>query len=399
MNVFLLRDVLSERYNSHYTELRNKLINLSTKGPLCINCNPHSSRAVGHSMQKSLKLKFQNAVNQIAFADGDTPALFVGGRRRNRKKRKNKNGQNKKKTKKETEQEAPILLTSVTPDFEYYEDFKPRKSTVSCLDIEEPMFIYEPVKNKQTLITVQTEYDSLYNSNESLDSTKTRRDSGCEDEEKLTDDDDDDNNSNDHVEANNTIKDKIDETVKFPRLHSRDSGVYDDVEDDVTSVDDAGFYDESVDESLVSTSDESEVVASIKDELAKAESDLVSSADVTGDDETFEEIDLTNNDEDESEQDNVNSTVESNNVQNEIKIITEIDHISDREHFLNIVDDDDDIIFDISQLELNTTQDDISNIGKENFQLNHDKGSSRGRVIDSNCSIKTSYNTKPACLH
>jgi hypothetical protein len=40
-------------------------------------------------------------------------------------------------------------------------------------------------------------------------------------------------------------------------------------------------------------------------------------------------------------------------------------------------DDDDDIIFDISQLELNTTEDDISNIGKEIFQLKINEGSSK----------------------
>lgn len=44
-------------------------------------------------MQKSLKAKLQNAVNQVtSFAGADSPALIVGGRRRNRKKRKNKNG-------------------------------------------------------------------------------------------------------------------------------------------------------------------------------------------------------------------------------------------------------------------------------------------------------------------
>lgn len=62
-------------------------------GQVCCHCNHLASRPVGHTMQKSLKAKLQNAVNQVtSFAGADSPALIVGGRRRNRKKRKNKNG-------------------------------------------------------------------------------------------------------------------------------------------------------------------------------------------------------------------------------------------------------------------------------------------------------------------
>jgi hypothetical protein len=65
---------------------------LSISASVCSYYNHLSSRPVGYSMHQSLKLKLQHAVNQAAFADADSPALIVGGRRRNRKKRKNKNG-------------------------------------------------------------------------------------------------------------------------------------------------------------------------------------------------------------------------------------------------------------------------------------------------------------------
>jgi hypothetical protein len=46
-------------------------------------------------------------------------------------------------------------------------DYVPKKATITCVDIEEPMFVYEPASNTQTLFTGLS-MDSLYNSNERL---------------------------------------------------------------------------------------------------------------------------------------------------------------------------------------------------------------------------------------
>ena len=43
-------------------------------------------------MQTTFKLKLQNALNSLNFTDADSPALIVGGRRRNRKKRRTRHG-------------------------------------------------------------------------------------------------------------------------------------------------------------------------------------------------------------------------------------------------------------------------------------------------------------------
>ncbi|XP_045164485.1 clumping factor B-like isoform X2 [Mercenaria mercenaria] len=325
-------------------------------------------------MQRSLKLKLQNAVNQISFADTDTPALFVGGRRRNRKKRKNKNGQAKRKNKKGTESEHPFVLTSITPDFEYYQDYVPQRPAitsveterpVSCLDIGEPMFIYEPEGKTQILIT-NPDRDSLYCSNESLDSSHSRHDSGCEQEPKSDDDFeiilDQETNADKDTEQDSHKK-------GFPRTHSRDSGVYDEEDEDVSVVD-AGFDEEMADDSTLSDiSNEEKVSCSLKDELEQAESSLASTTEFDEDVSQFEEIDLS--------EDTKETDIKESDEQSEIKIITDINHISHAEHFLKLGDDDDDddIIFDISQLELNTTEEDISNIGKENFQLKINEGS------------------------
>lgn len=301
-------------------------------------------------MHQSLKLKLQHAVNQAAFADADSPALIVGGRRRNRKKRKNKNGQTKRKQKKGAIQEAPKMTSSITPDFEYFKDYVPKKATITCVDIEEPMFVYEPASNTQTLFTGLS-MDSLYNSNERLDSSKSRHDSGCESEAKS----DDEEVSSDE---NNEVPTK----TGLPRAHSQDSGVYDD-SFEVESVDVANVEDEPVEDATENETN----LCNLKDEIEEAERNITSTDDNI-DDNNFEEIDLTDN-KDTTEL--PPQTVE----QKEIKIITALDHISDTQHFLNLIEGEDDIIFDITQLELNTTQDDISNISKNNFQLKANKGS------------------------
>jgi len=75
----------------------------SFPGQVCSFCNHLASRPVGQTMRESLKLKLKNALlnNITSHADASTPAVFVGGRRRNRKKRKTKNGNTVKSAYKE----------------------------------------------------------------------------------------------------------------------------------------------------------------------------------------------------------------------------------------------------------------------------------------------------------
>lgn len=174
-------------------------------------------------MQKTLKLKLHNALNQLNLADADSPALIVGGRRRNRKKRKSRNGTNRKRNKKGEFIDDTPAQTPESPRktfIDHQEVSESKQSLVSCLDIEEPIFAVYPaaLKNAETLDV----NNSLYSSEESLNNKDLTSSSILTEEtEKDLEELDNDNCTVDTYET---------EDRKL-RHNSEDSGVFDDEED------------------------------------------------------------------------------------------------------------------------------------------------------------------------
>ncbi|XP_052284996.1 uncharacterized protein LOC127881286 isoform X2 [Dreissena polymorpha] len=374
MNVILLHGVLSERYNTCYKELRNKVKSRLKQGPVCCNSNHLASRPVGSSMQKSLKLKLQYALSKPA-ADAETPAVFVGGRRRNRKKRKPKHGQTKKK-RNEMSTVPPVLNRSFAPDFEYYQDVVRPAAKVTCVDIEEPVFTEEP---KQVY--------------------PTRRDSGC------------DEDFEDDSEPAITMNTSTPMLKDICRTHSRDSGVYDgDVTiftDDVTS--DSGLPDEQTSDEGIASMVEANVSKcsaesvehgdrrkDVQDDIA----DDITADDIAADEnanrhldsteEQFDEIDLDSEYEDERDPtlDAVPLSVELaeayaiDGVEQETaaEATDEQGNVGDNaDRFLKL--DEDEVIFDLSQLEVNNTERELSTIERWRQQLRQNNEKS-GWIFD-----------------
>lgn len=177
-------------------------------------------------MQKNFKLKLQNALNQLT--DADSPALIVGGRRRNRKKRRPRNCRlNKRRNKKGESIDNTPAETPQSPRKTFIdpqEVSESKQPLVSCLDIEEPIFaVYpEPHLKKSSIVD---DGKSLYNSEESLNNKEVSGDIELHEEETRED------------LYNVATEDDITDTYEtenrklLPRLHSEDSGVFDDEED------------------------------------------------------------------------------------------------------------------------------------------------------------------------
>lgn len=177
-------------------------------------------------MQTTFKLKLQNALNSVNFTDADSPALIVGGRRRNRKKRRTRYGHNKRKNKKgdnctETPAETPEPSRK---SFINRRETQPPK--VSCLDIEEPVFAVSPKAQKdytQTGIIKDAERNNFKASEAEdflyLENTDTNHlTEGFE--------------TIDHDDVPETYGYENSESKRgLPRHHSEDSGVFDDEED------------------------------------------------------------------------------------------------------------------------------------------------------------------------
>jgi len=321
-------------------------------------------------MQKTLKAKIQNAISLQSSYDAESPALFVGGRRRNRKKRKNKNGQKKHKTRKGVATAAPPrVATPSTPDSDSaYEDLVPiysvKRPLVSCLDIREPVF-YDPMTS--SMFGGEELRDSVYNSNDSLVSLSSGHDSGTEhDDIKQTDD----------VEI--TVEEVVsDKKGGFPRTNSRDSGVYDD-----GSVEDAGYGDEMVDEitdeqeeQITDDAFENSISDECFEEVFKDDDQVIECIDLPTDAEgkhldDFDDIDLAD-DQETVEQDN-KEAIDVDNVEpvvfdrDTLENIREIKTIEEGISIVNFVqpEDEDEIIFDLSQLEVNNTQEGFSRMPK-----------------------------------
>ncbi|XP_052782256.1 uncharacterized protein LOC128218591 [Mya arenaria] len=428
MKLFLIQGVLAERYNTCYTELRNRINSRSKKGQVCSYSNHLASRPVGYSMRESLKLILQHAVtNTTSHADAGAPAVFVGGRRRNRKKRKPRNGQGKKKSKvtADYKTDPQFVVTSFMPDFEYIKDVAPKRKypLVTCVDLEDPVFVYDVTSGRKHG-DKESDKDSLYNSSENLSTVKARLDSGCE-VDMPSDNDSIDNPNVDRIKKG-----------ELSRTHSRDSGMFDDVIDDTSydvttangqandndhddiidddasddvSTDDVAAADESeTDEGLISCSDtisQAESVQNVSDvencnvddvidnvtSLEKEERAILDEFE-----EQFEEIDLNEEKQDiieigdgylplseELAQAEVSGLKTDDPVARDAEMVSmetesgvapsqegdvarkgkdDIGQLSGPDRFLKLEEEEDDIIFDLSQLELNNCEGELSAI-------------------------------------
>ncbi|XP_033744607.1 eukaryotic translation initiation factor 5B-like [Pecten maximus] len=177
MNEIRVHGLLLERYNTQFQGLLHKLIRPAA-GTVCSYSNNLANRPLNNSMHRPLKLKIQNALNQVILGDAESRGLFVGGRRRNRKKRRSRNVKEKKKARKcdggkgspvvvrcNNEQtvvpadERPLiesdfdstLSLAVTDDLHYVDDLPPLIDTEEQdnLDPEEMPFGFLKRKNKE----------------------------------------------------------------------------------------------------------------------------------------------------------------------------------------------------------------------------------------------------------
>ncbi|XP_060076428.1 probable serine/threonine-protein kinase kinX [Ylistrum balloti] len=109
MNEIRVHSLLLERYNTQFQGLLQKLIRPAA-GTVCSYSNNLANRPVNNSMHRPLKLKIQNALNQVIIGDAESRGLFVGGRRRNRKKRRTRNVKEKKKARKSDGKGSPVIV-------------------------------------------------------------------------------------------------------------------------------------------------------------------------------------------------------------------------------------------------------------------------------------------------
>ncbi|XP_021365146.1 uncharacterized protein LOC110457949 isoform X2 [Mizuhopecten yessoensis] len=175
MNEIRVTGLLLERYNTRFQGLLHKLIRPAA-GTVCSYSNNLANRPVNNSMHRPLKLKIQNALNQVILGDAESRGLFVGGRRRNRKKRRARNVKEKKKARKCDGKGSPVVVRcnneqavvpaderpliesdfdstlslAVTDDLHYVDDLPPLIDTEDQenLDPEEMPFPFFKRKNK-----------------------------------------------------------------------------------------------------------------------------------------------------------------------------------------------------------------------------------------------------------
>lgn len=179
-------------------------------------------------MQKNFKLKLHNALNQLNLTDADSPALIVGGRRRNRKKRRSRNGHNRKRNKKgesidNTPAETPESPRKIFKD--RLEVSKSKQPLVSCLDIEEPVFcVYPEQKLKKSSVS-----DDSCDLHDDIDEDLAHMENdGCTTKYRM-----EGNKDLNEIASEDDLSDTDDTNDRkvLPRLHSADSGVFDDEED------------------------------------------------------------------------------------------------------------------------------------------------------------------------
>lgn len=177
-------------------------------------------------MQTTLKLKLKHALNNFNFADADSPALIVGGRRRNRKKRRPRNGQNRRKNKRgdinDSPAETPECSRKSFANLDYSET---KQQKVSCLDIEEPVFAVSTKENtkENAVRNVSSREENLIFEQAQTEGEEIHEEKDVELEGFLA------------VEVTNlyNLTEACENETRqtMPRHHSEDSGVFDDEND------------------------------------------------------------------------------------------------------------------------------------------------------------------------